>query len=113
MIAGVTKIEKIEEVFLKYLRMLLGSADLDSRVDEVVVLKTVCVVAESGGVPQVTLKFPPRPPKINTFIFYLLNCALLYLFAQHKHLNMWQGCEINYFINHFITDPSWPVIIIF
>lgn len=47
--------------------MLLCSADLDSRVDEVVVVTIVFVSVESGGVPQVTLKFPPCPPK-NTFI---------------------------------------------
>lgn len=41
--------------------MLLCITDLDSRVDGVVVVKKF-VVVESGGVPQVTLKFPPRPP---------------------------------------------------
>lgn len=48
--------------------MLLCITDLDSRVDGVVVVKKI-VVVESGGVPQVTLKFPPRPPKI-TFKIY-------------------------------------------
>lgn len=59
--------------------MLPCSADLDSRVDEVVVVKIVAVVAESDGVPQVTLKFPPRTSKKH---IYILNCALLYFIAQ-------------------------------
>lgn len=54
--------------------MLLCIADLDSRVDEMVVVKTNCVVVKSAGVPQVTLKFPPRPPKSHLY-FFLLNYA--------------------------------------
>lgn len=61
--------------------MLLCSSDFDFRVDGVVVVKIVGVVAQSGGVLQVTLKFPPRPPK-NTFIFHLYNCVRLYFIAQ-------------------------------
>lgn len=41
---------------------LLCIGNLDSKVDEVVTVKTDCVVVESAGVPQVTLIFPPRPP---------------------------------------------------
>lgn len=44
------------------LPMLLCIGNLDSIVDEVVTVKTSCVVVESAGVPQVTLIFPPRPP---------------------------------------------------
>lgn len=44
------------------LPMLLCIGNLDSKVDEVVTVKTDCVVVESAGVPQVTLIFPPRPP---------------------------------------------------
>lgn len=44
------------------LPMLLCIGNLDPKVDEVVTVKTSCVVVESAGVPQVTLKFPPRPP---------------------------------------------------
>lgn len=44
------------------LPMLLCIGNLDPKVDEVVVVITGCVVVESTGVPQVTLKFPPRPP---------------------------------------------------
>lgn len=42
--------------------MLLCIGNLDPKVDEVVAVKTRCVVVESAGVPQVTLKFPPPPP---------------------------------------------------
>lgn len=34
----------------------------DPKVDEVVTVKTSCVVVESAGVPQVTFNFPPCPP---------------------------------------------------
>lgn len=44
------------------LPMLLCIGNLDPKVDEVVTVKTSCVVVESAGVPQVTLTFPPRPP---------------------------------------------------
>lgn len=44
------------------LPMLLCIGNLDPKVDEVVTVKTSGVVVESAGVPQVTLKFPPRPP---------------------------------------------------
>lgn len=44
------------------LPMLLCIGNLYSKVDEVVTVKTSCVVVESAGVPQVTLTFPPRPP---------------------------------------------------
>lgn len=44
------------------LPMLLCIGNLDPKVDEVVTVKTSCVVVESAGVPQVTLIFPPRPP---------------------------------------------------
>lgn len=44
------------------LPMLLCLGNLDPKVDEVVTVKTSCVVVESAGVPQVTLIFPPRPP---------------------------------------------------
>lgn len=42
--------------------MLLCIGNLDLKEDEVVVVITSCVVVDSAGVPQVTLKFPPRPP---------------------------------------------------
>lgn len=35
----------------------------------VVGVKKVGVVAESSGVPQVTLKFPPSPPKTHILFF--------------------------------------------
>lgn len=41
----------------------------------------------SDGVPQVTLKVPPRPPK-NTPIFYLSNCERLYFIAQLEELDI-------------------------
>lgn len=44
------------------LPMLLCIWNLDPKVDEVVTVKTSCVVVGSAGVPQVTLTFPPRPP---------------------------------------------------
>lgn len=44
------------------LPMLLCIWNLDSKVDEVVTVKTSGVVVESDGVPHVTLTFPPRPP---------------------------------------------------
>lgn len=44
------------------LPMLLCIGNLDLKEDEVVVVITSCVVVDSAGVPQVTLKFPPRPP---------------------------------------------------
>lgn len=42
--------------------MLLCIGNLDPKVDEVVAVKTRCVVVESAGVLQVTRKFPPPPP---------------------------------------------------
>lgn len=44
------------------LPMLLCIGNLDPKLDEVVTVKTSCVVVESAGVPQVTLNFPPCPP---------------------------------------------------
>lgn len=44
------------------LPILLCIGNLDPKVDEVVTVKTSCVVVETAGVPQVTLIFPPRPP---------------------------------------------------
>lgn len=41
----------------------------------------------SDGVPQVTLKVPPRPPK-NTPIFYISNCERLYFIAQFEDLEI-------------------------
>lgn len=55
--------------------MLPCSTDLDSRVDEVVIVKIVGVVAESDGVPQVTLKFPPRTSKY-IYILYFKLCII-------------------------------------
>lgn len=42
--------------------MLLCIGNLDPKVDELVTVKTSCVVVESAGVPQVTLNFPPCRP---------------------------------------------------
>lgn len=73
--------------------MLLCSVDLDSRVDEVVVVKIVCVATESSGVPQVTLKFPPRPPKTHLYILsfsIVLQCRLYILpnWANNKKISL-------------------------
>lgn len=49
--------------------MLLCIALVVKKVGVVVGVKKVGVVAESSGVPQVTLKFPPSPPKTHILFF--------------------------------------------
>lgn len=54
--------------------MLLCIGNLDPKVDEVVAVKTRCVVVESAGVLQVTRKFPPP------FFFPFKLCKIRFIF---------------------------------
>lgn len=59
--------------------MLLCIGNLDPKVNEVVTVKTSCVVVESAGVSQVTLTFPLRPP-LKTFFFSFDMCIFRFIF---------------------------------
>lgn len=52
--------------------MLLCITLVVKKVGVVVGVKKVGVVAESSGVPQVTLKFPPSPPKTHILFFWIV-----------------------------------------
>lgn len=80
--------------------MLPCSADLDSRVDEVVVVKIVGVVAESGGVPQVTLKFPPRTSKKHIYILYFKLCIIIFYCPTGEYLKKVARLLDNFLYHH-------------
>lgn len=80
--------------------MLPCSADLDSRVDEVVVVKIVGVVAESDGVPQVTLKFPPRTSKKHIYILYFKLCIIIFYCPTGEYLKKVARLLDNFLYHH-------------